>query len=295
MSQSIALAEKFQPILDEIYKVSSVTSRLDSMTKPIDNGGVAQVSIFKTEIVGMGDYSRSGGYPKGQIVGTWETVTLTAERGREFNIDRMDDEESLGMAFGTLAGEFIRTAVAPEVDAYRFYKYASASGIQSATPATLSSTTVLAAIDAAKQALDDEEVPVEGRILFVSSSVQHMIEAAVTRMYGTGGSVDRRVPSLDGIEIVPVPQGRFYTEITLDAGSAVDAGGYSKTTLTGKDLNFMLLHPSARDQATKLAQLKIFDPDTNQDGDYWKVQYRLYHDAWVYDNKVKGIYIHNKA
>jgi hypothetical protein len=41
--------------------------------------------------------------------------------------------------------------------------------------------------------------------------------------------------------------------------------------------------------------MKVFDPDVNQAKDAWLFQYRLYHDAFVYDNKVKGIYLHNKA
>jgi len=138
MATSFDLVTKFQPILDEIYKQASLTARMDAPTKPVDFLGAAVVKVFKTAIVGLGTYSRTTGYPVGDVVGTWEALTLAAQRGREFSIDRMDDEESLGMAFGTMAGEFIRTQVAPEVDAYRFSKYASWSGVQQVgTPATL--------------------------------------------------------------------------------------------------------------------------------------------------------------
>lgn len=296
MANSIDLATKFQPILDEIYKRESLTARMDTPTKPIDHGGVAEVKIFKTDIVGLGTYSRSTGYPKGDVIGTWETVTLTAERGREFSIDRMDDEESLGMAFGTLAGEFIRTQVAPEVDAYRFAKYASAPGIQIvAAPGDLASGTVLDAIDVAAAALDAEEVPMEGRLLYVSNVVYQFIKSAVNRQLANERAVERRVLTLDGMPVIMVPQTRFYTEITLDAGGASNTGGYTKTAVTGRDINFMLLHPSARDQATKHANLKIFSPDENQEMDAWKVQYRLYHDAWAYENKAMAIYLHHRA
>lgn len=295
MATSIALAEKFQPILDEIYKKASLTSNLDALTKPIDFGGVATVSIFKTSMVGLGDYDRATGYPAGDVTGTWEAITLTHERGREFVIDRMDNEESLGMAFGTLAGEFIRTQVVPEIDAIRFAAWAAGAGQVVGTPATLDSSSVLPAITVAAQALDDAEVPSEGRLLYVSSSVYGFIKAAVTRSLGNEAAVDRRVLTLDGVPVIPVPQGRFYDSITLDAGATSNAGGFVKTATTGADLNFVLLHPSAREQAVKLANLKVFSPDENQTSDGWKFQYRLYHDAWVYDNKVNGIYIHKKV
>jgi len=292
MAQSIDLVTKFQPILDELYKKESLTARLDAQTKPVSFAGANVVKIFKTSPIGLGTYSRSAGYPKGQVVGTWETLTLATERGREFNIDRMDDEESLGMAFGTLAGEFMRTEVAPELDAYRFAKYASWSSIQTVAGATLTSGTVLAAIDAASLALDNYEVPADGRVLFASSGVARMISAAVTRMLGNESSADRRLASLDGMTIVPVPQARFYTVATLDAGAAVDAGGF---TNGGKGINFLLMHPSAVLQVAKHANLKIFNPDENQEMDTYKVQYRIYHDAFVYDNKVKAIYLHKLA
>jgi hypothetical protein len=296
MANTIDLVTKFQPILDEIYRRESLTARMDAPTKPVDFAGAAVVRVFKISTVGLGNYSRSGGYPVGDVTGVWETMTLGASRGREFSIDRMDDDETLGMAFGSLAGEFIRTQVAPEVDAYRFSRYATWSGItEVGTPTTLTSGTVLAAIDAAHAVLNANEVPAEGRLLFVSDTVDSFIKAAVTRSLASETSVDRRVLALDNTPIIMVPQTRFYKGITLDAGATSTAGGYTKTATTGRDINFLLLHPSAVLQATKLAALKIFTPDENQDADAYKVQYRLYHDAFVYDNKVKGIYSHIKA
>lgn len=118
MANSIALASKFGPILDEVYKAASLTASMDATTKAVDFGGAASVNVFKTSTVGMGTYSRASGYPIGDVTGTWETLTLGCSRGRSFSIDRMDDEESLGQAFGTLAGEFVRTRVVPEVDAF---------------------------------------------------------------------------------------------------------------------------------------------------------------------------------
>lgn len=297
MANSIALASKFVPILDEIYKLASLTSGMDAPTKPVEFGGASAVNVFKTSVVGMGTYSRATGYPSGDVTGTWETLTLAASRGRAFSIDRMDNEETLGQAFGTLAGEFIRTAVAPEVDAYRFSKYASWSGItEVGTPATLDTAAkVIAAVDAASLVLDEAEVPTEGRVLYISATCWRLLNAAVTRYLANESESDRRLKVLDGVKIVPVPQARFYKGVTLDPGSSSSAGGFAKTASTGRDINFLLLHPSAVLQATKLASMKIFSPEENQTADAWLFQYRLYHDAFVYDNKVKGIYSHIKA
>lgn len=295
MANSITLAEKFMPILDEVYKRESVTSRLDGITKPVEFGGVNEVQIFKTSVVGLGTYSRSTGYPAGDVTASWETIQLLQERGRAFSVDRMDDEETLGMAFGSLAGEFIRQYVAPEVDAYRFSVWAQKSGVSAATPAALSTAAdVLAAVDVAAGQLDADEVPTEGRLLFISTAHYRLLSASISRQLSNEPVADRRLKSLDGVEIIPVPQSRFYTKIALNAGATSGAGGYAKDG-SGKNINFILMHPSARDQATKLMQIKIFSPEQNQLTDSWLFQYRLYHDAWVYDNKVDGIYVHNVA
>jgi len=291
---SIALAAKYQPILDEVYKSASLTAFMDAKTKPVDFGGASAVNVFKTSMVGLGKYNRASGYPAGDVTGTWETLTLSKERGRAFSIDRMDDEESLGEAFGTLAGEFIRTQVVPELDAYRFSTYASFSGIQEvATPAALDTgAKVLAAFDVAMGKLDEKEVPAEGRKLFLSSGCYNLLKGQLTRTLSTETSADRRVFEIDGVEVIPVPQTRFYKGITLDDGATSNAGGFAKTASTGRDINFLLLHPSSVLQVTKLDSLKTFSPDVNQTADAWLIQYRIYHDAFVYANKKEGIYSH---
>ena len=295
MANSIALAQKFQPILDEIYKRESLTARMDALTKPVNFGGANVVQVYKTSLVGLGTYSRTTGYPAGDVTGTWETLTLAIDRGRAFSIDRMDDDETLGMAFGTTAGEFIRTKVAPEIDAYRFSKYASWSGISTPSEAALSdAASVLAAFDVAMGQLDADEVPAEGRLLYISSALYQLLKASISRSLANENGVDRRVLTLDTVQVISVPQTRFYKGITLDAGATSSAGGYAKTGTTGRDINFMLMHPSAVLQVNKHANLKVFSPEENQSADSWLIQYRQYHDAFVEENKVDGIYAHIK-
>ena len=296
MTQSFQYAAKFLPILDELYKLSSVTARMDTMNRQVANfAGTPVVEIYKTTMGGLGDMARGGDYPKGEIVGIWELLTLATHRARAFHVARMDDDETLGMAFGMTAGEFMRTKVVPEVDAYRFAKYASKSSIGTTTGATLTSSTVLAAWDVAKAAIRAAEVDLNSCVLYVSDTVQGMIEAAVTRMLGNENSVNRSVQTLDGVPVVMVPQTRFYTAIDLEAGATPSAaGGFSKSS-GGKDINFMLIDPKAIVQVKKHELPKVFSPDENQAADNWIFDYDLYHDAFVLDNKVGGVYLHKKA
>ncbi len=290
MANSIDYAKKFVPIIDGIYKAASVTQGMDAATKA-DFTGVNEVKVLKVSTTGLGDYSRANGYPKGDVTAAWETLTLTEERGKEISVDRMDDEETLGLTFGTVTGDFMRLHVIPELDAYRFAKYASAPGISTIAPAVLTKDTIIAAIDEAVRQLNADEVPLEGRRLYINSDLQPILNSALNRQWGSDGIVNTVLSGYNNMPIVFVPPTRFYTAITLNAGT--DNWGYVKGE-GAADINFMITYPPAILQVTKFALPKIFDPDTNQDKDAWKFQFRLYHDAFVYENKVKGIYVHKK-
>lgn len=296
MANTVNLVSKFLALMDLAYKVESKTARLDAVTQSPEFLGANEIKVMKLDMIGLGTYSRTTGYPAGDLLATWETITLATERGRAFTLDRMDNEEMLGLVLGRLISEWMRMYVAPEVDAYRFSKYASTASVSEVgTPVTLTSSTVLAAIDAATGQLNADEVPEDGRLLYVSDTVQTFIDQAFTRMYANESGVSNRVNSYNGMPIIMVPQTRFYKGITLDAGATASAGGFVKTVSTGRDINFLMVHPTALLQPIKLNQVKYFSPDVNQtnDGHLW--QYRLYHDAFVYDNKVDGVYSHIKA
>ena len=296
MANSVSLVTTFQRLIDAAYKLESKTAMLDAITQAPSFLEANAVKVMKLSAVGLGTYSRTTGYPAGDITAAWETMTLATERGRAFTLDRMDDEEMLGLVLGNLIREWMRVYVAPELDAYRFSKYASWSGIsQVGSPTTLTNSTVLAAIDVATGQMNADEVPEQGRVLFVSDTVQTFLDQAVSRMYSNDSAISTRVREYNGMQVVMVPQTRFYKGITLNAGATGGAGGFVKTVSTGRDINFMIVHPSAVLQPVKLNQVKYFSPDVNQtsDGHLW--QYRLYHDAFVYENHVDGVYSHIKA
>ena len=287
MANSIELASKFLPVIDDIYKAESATTALDTQT--MDFGGVNEVKVLKVSTTGLGDYSRSTGYPKGDVTAGWETMKLSEERGKEISIDRMDNEETLGMVFGSVTGNFMREWVIPELDAYRFAKYASTSGISSAA-AALTKDDIISAIDEATAVMDGNEVPQEGRILYVNSDLKPALNAALSRQWGSDSEANTVLSGYNGMKIVYVPKTRFYTKITLNDGSS--AWGYAKDGTDGKAINFMMIHPSAVVQTKKFSLPKIFTPDENQKMDAWLFQFRLYHDCFVYDNKKSGVYLH---
>lgn len=297
VSNSIALAQRFLPMLDELYKVNSRSAVLDTISERVSFVGASAVNIYNVDPVGMANYSRNAGYVPGDVDGTWQTYTLNTDRGRSYLVDVLDNEESMGMAFGGLLSEVERLQVIPEVDAFRFAQYAAgASSTTTASAAITSGSAAIAAIDAATVAMDNAEVPYEGRILFVSPSMYGYIKAGVTRMVmNRDDNINYNIDMYNDMRVITVPQSRFVTAIDLAAPTTASAtGGYTKAS-TAVDINFMIIHPTAVLQVMKHYAPKIFSPAVVQDADAWKLTLRFAHGAWVLNHKKTGIYLHKST
>lgn len=291
MANNITLFRKYINLLDEVYKNAAVTSVLDSDASLAQQGAnTNEIVIPKLSMDGLADYSRNGGYVGGSVTLTNETVTFNYDRGRKFTVDAMDNEETAGLAFGKLSSEFLRTRVAPEMDAFRFATYAGISGISKVSAgATLADgAAVISALRGATTQMDEDEVPMEGRILFITPTLKGLVEDMDT-------TKSREVMGRFS-QLILVPQTRFYTAIDLKDGttSGEEAGGFAKAT-DGKDINFMVIHKPALLQYTKHTVNKIITPEANQESDGWMFFYRAYGLADAYENKAAGIYLHHKA
>lgn len=304
MANSIGLAQKYVPLLDEVYKASAKTAFLDAAEGLVRETAQANVVLIpKVALQGLGDYVKSSGYVNGDVTFAWESHTFTQDRGRSFIVDAMDDMETVDTAFASVSSQFIRTRVVPEVDAYRFaVMSAKAVAAGNTAAAGLAKTTAIQAIDVAVEAMANDEVNMENVILYVSPTMYTFMKQSdvLTRMQmtnvGNATGVSREIETLDGRPVIVVPQSRFYSAITQLDGytGGEEAGGYTKA-VGAKDINFMLVDPSAVLGITKTAMPRIFDPETYQAANAWKFDYRLYHDLFVPDNKVNGLYVHTVA
>lgn len=294
VTNSIALAQRFLPMLDEIYTTESRTAILDTVSERVQFTGANTVNLFTLETMGMGNYDRNAGFVPGNVNGSWQPYVLSVDRGRSYMVDALDNEESLGLAAGSLLSTVERQHVIPEVDATRFATYATgadASQVVSGTIAT--GAAAVAAVDAATVALDNAEVPYEGRIMFVSPDFYGLIKSGITRMVmNRDRDVNYNVDIYNDMRVISVPQSRFVTAIDLAAPTAANAaGGFSKAS-GAADIDFMIVHPSAVMQVMKHYVPRLFSPQVNQEADAWKLNLRYAHGAWVLSNKTKGIYVH---
>lgn len=285
MANVVNKFKKYVDKLDTVYQQAAKTAILDgdnSLVQMGKNAGEFLIPVLSMD--GLGDYDRNGGYAQGSASITFETKRADYDRGRKFDVDAMDDEETSGILFGKLSSEFIRTKAVTELDAYRFAKYASVPGITSVSDDLIKGTDVLEALRTAQNDMDEEEVDSENRVLFITPTLLRLAE-----------EVDKTVSTKvlkEFASVVTVPRKRFYTGIDLKDGKKDDElmGGFAPSE-GAYPINFMIVDKSAIIQYTKHRVNKVISPEDNQSTDGYLFFYRSYGIATYYDNKVKGIYV----
>ncbi len=271
--------------------------------------GARNVLIPDLEMQGLGDYDRDDGFATGTLTISSQSYTLSMDRGRQFQIDREDEDET-GVAnlAGQVLGEFVRTKVAPEMDAYALSKLATAASSQShtvtGTPASQAYKMLTEAINHVQDAVGYSTS--EPLVAFVNSSfwADLMSTDEVTRMMTVGdfkkGEINTRVKMLNDVPIIPVNDGRmktaytFYDGVTDNSGSSganEKAGGFVPAA-DAKNIGFLVLPKRAASLVKKSETIRTFSPEQNQKADAYLFQYRLYYDLFVRNSYKDTIYVY---
>lgn len=281
MANTIALRKAYSTMLDEVYKLASLTAVLDGPNELVKEGANAnEILIPKMTMSGLANYNKQTGYVAGDVTLEYETKKCTYDRGRMFTVDAMDNIESAGVAFGRLSGEFLRTQVVPELDAWRLASYAGyAPSTNKVAAAIADAKAGIAAIRKGKTAIKNAEAKPETCYLYISAQLKGDIEDLDT-------TASNKV--LEGwAGVIEVPEGRFFDKVTLTASGD---GGF--TTTGGKKIDFLIVDKNAVIQNQKHTVSKIITPEANQDADAWKFGYRTVGIAEAKDNKKVAIYVH---
>ena len=300
---TLATATLFQKTLDKAAVQDAVTGWMEGNAGQVIYNGGAEVKIPKMSVQGLGDYDRDEGYAQGSVTLEYETRKMTQDRGRKFQLDSMDvNENNFVTTAAAVMGEFQRTFVVPEIDAYRISKIAS-EVISAAkagmteygyTPGTANTSALRKIKEGIKAARDNI-----GSVPLVIHATSEFILELELELAGKIRSVEfskngiiTKVPAVDDVPIIPTPANRMYTAITVYDGktSGQKQGGYVKGT-TAKDINFLVMPRTVPTAISKQDKMRIFDPNTYQKADAWSMDYRRFHDLWVLDNKLNSIFM----
>lgn len=327
--------EVFSTLLDEKFQDLANTSILEVSAKFVGLKGTKKIQFPKIDMSPLSNYSRTAGFQAGNVKISFEEHELIIDRGIQFTIDVLDDDEVAFTAFANLSEQFMRTKTVPEIDAFRFNKFVDfAISVNDDTIAVIGTGTadapqnpgtelydqltlapniveadigtdnVLDAYDDMAEYYSDEEIEMSSCVTFVSNKFFKALKQAdnVTRFFMTSDAVtnsnkplNRKITTLDEMPLIKVPISRFKTALTLTTGD-VEFNSRGYTFGGGsKDINFLSIHREAVYCVLKHQALRYFAPATFQNLDSHVVQYRLHHDVISPERKRKGIYVHTEA
>ena len=253
---------------------------------------------------GMGNYDRSNGFTQGAATLTYETLTMGQDRGRSFLLDAMDvDETNFVANASTLMGEFQRTQVIPEIDAYRYSNIASLAIARSIAVGgyTPIADDILSKLKADIADIQDVigAIPL---VITMSTTTLNILESSkeITRQLNVGTftkGVDLTVPVklVDECPIIEVPSARLKTAYVFNDGitAGQEAGGFVADE-AAKNINWIICAMNAPIAVSKTDNIRIFTPEMNQTADAWKLDYRKYHELFIMDNKFATIKVNIK-
>lgn len=313
------MANSFETITKYLNKAIDTVFATESKTNLLEDGGkfvdlnfqeAGYVKVASILMDGLSDYYRVGhgtvgdtyahhspwgdghdGYDVGAASLTWELFKLQYDRGKQFQVDAADDEETAGLIIGNLLNEFLRTRVVPEIDAVRFSKLASAgsASLGNLVSESIDANEIISKFNTAYEWLTENEVPEEDQVIFVSPAVMTLIRNTselykrLTQDEYRNGDITFKFERYEGRPIIEVPTNRFYTDVV------VGSNGYTPAS-SSRVINFIVCSRRAAVPVVKLNKFNIFDRNVVQDFDGYKVNFRLYHDLIVPKNKIPGVY-----
>ncbi len=268
---AINYAEKYSSVVDERFRTAAKSAAFVNNDYDFVDGST--VKVFSIPTSPMNDYMLTGtnryGAPS-ELENTLQTMTLSQDRSFTFTIDKRSSSDTMGvMQAGAALSRQLDEVVLPEIDQYRFAKMALGAG--NISTGELTNNNAYSAFITANAEMLDALVPLEGRCAVVTSSFLNKLKRDSEFIKGSdlgqGMITAGAIGLVDGISVFLVPTSY------LPAGT-----------------EFMIVHPTATTAPQKLAEYKVHDNPPGINGQL--VEGRIYHDAFVLNNKKDGIYLH---
>lgn len=277
---AINLAKKYANKIEESFILDSLV--FGKGTATYDFTGVREVKSLSPTTVALTNYdlsdsdavaSRFGALTEMQDVEN--TYTIARDRAFNLSIDRGNNESQLMLKeAGKMLKKEVDEQVIPELDMYALNKYATTTGVQVSTALALTKANVVGAFADAVTALVNEKVPATGLMAWVDATTFGKLlqtdEFLNLENLGTKALGKGVLGEVYGIQIVRVPDSYMPTNTA-----------------------FVVAHPSVLMPVKKINTLRILKEHPDLDGSV--LQGRIMYDAFVLNQKLKGVYVHKTA
>ena len=198
-------AEQFTQFLAQKYEKELCSDALLHSNPQITFLNAQTIKLPRLTLSGYKDHTRTAGFNAGTISNDWEPKKLAHDRDIEFFVDPMDiDETNLALSVANIQNVFETEQAIPEKDCYNYSKlHTELTNFHGRIDSTtvLTAQNILAVFDEEMSKMDDAGVPVDGRILYVTSAVNKLLKAAdgIQRVITVNSSnaVNRSIHSLD--------------------------------------------------------------------------------------------------
>lgn len=288
---TIATASKYTDALDKMVVQKSETGFFTDNVFGAKFVGAKTVVMPDVSFIGLADYDRDNGFSKAGITVAQTSFDLTKDRGRKLQIDREDmDETGVANLAGQILGEYVRTMVVPEMDAYVLSKLARIASTRS-HKTVYAQDTGFAQLNTAinnvySRAGYDTEL-----IAFVDSTMYSLLMNTneIARQLVIGdfkkGEINTRVRYLNDVAIIPVSDERMRDSYTFEAGTAASSGsaatGGFKPASSAGYVRALVVPKKGAHLVKKTEQMRIFTPEQNIDADAYTFNYRIHYDVFV--------------
>lgn len=292
MANTIEKVALIQTTLDKAMIQGAVTGFMEGNVGNLIYKGGDEVKIPMIDMDGLANYNRQSGFVDGDTTLAYQTMKMTQDRGRGFTVDPNDiDESGVLDLMSQLAGEFQRTKVVPEVDAYRISKVVQLTPSENRTVYTPAAGTILKKMQEDIGAVRDTIGSDEQLVMLVSTPVSTTLNTSTElgkKLDVTDfmrGEITTKVKSLDGVPLLVAPSARMFSRITLLPDGK---GGFTKAEGAAA-INYIIMPRSAAIAVSKTDNMRLFDPQTWQKAHAWHMDYRKFHDIWIPKNQLAGI------
>ena len=302
MGNVINYAAVFNRLLDEKFYIMPRTMWMEDTNPGIVWEGGKEVKIPKLGVDGLGDMS---GYkaPQGDLTLEWETKRLQWYRGRNFSIGRYDvDETNFALSVTPVLNVFLKEKVVPEVDCLRIslaaqgaINYGTAV-VQASSGITTANILDLLLADIAK--VQDKIGETEQLYIQISTGLKSLLErsTALSKFLNVRDFAIReaniRLEAINDQYLIGTPSAYMHSIFGLNDGATAGqtVGGVTFANL-GPNINWLIAARPAVDAIARPQVNKVISPDENQEGEFWKIMFSIYHGSWILENKGDGMLV----
>lgn len=280
---SIETAVAYTGELDKMFAQKSATGFFADNNLTAKFVGGKTVMIPDVDFQGLADYDRDTGFSRGAIRVSNTSYTMQMDRARSLQIDREDmDESGIASLAGKILGEYVRTKVIPECDAYVLSKLAGlAKSRNNVVEADLNKpfATLTKLIQNVQSVVgyDEELVAFVDSIMYAKLQNSEEFSKFIVANDFKQGDINLKVNSLNGVAIIPVVNERMKTAYNFVSN---EAGGFAPTE-NAKDILMLVCPKKGAHLIKKTENMRIFTPEQNLDADAYKFDYRIYYDVFV--------------